>query len=54
MTSVAGHTYRLQYRDTLSGSWTSLPDRVATGPTLTVTNVVGGALQRYYRAQVVK
>ncbi len=49
--SVAGQRYRLQYKNSLSGTnWYDVPpDVVATGPTTTVTNALGGATQRYYR-----
>jgi hypothetical protein len=49
--SVAGQTYRLQYKNTLGGTnwYDVLPDIVATGPTTTLTNALGGATQRFYR-----
>jgi VCBS repeat-containing protein len=49
--SVAGQTYHLQYKDSLSGSsWNDLPpDVTATGPTTTATNALGNATQRFYR-----
>jgi hypothetical protein len=50
-TSVAGHAYRLQYRDQLTDpAWTDVvPDVTATGPVTSATNVVGNLPQRFYR-----
>jgi hypothetical protein len=49
--SVAGQTYRLQYKTNLAApSWTSvLPDLTATGPITVATNNVSGDPQRFYR-----
>jgi hypothetical protein len=49
--SVAGQTYRVQYKNNLTDpSWTDLPpDVTATGPTASATDVVGSLPQRFYR-----
>jgi hypothetical protein len=49
--SVAGQTYRVQYKNSLSDStWTDLPpDVTATGPTASKTDDVGSQAQRFYR-----
>jgi hypothetical protein len=53
--SVAGETYRVQYRTDVAGSgWTDLPpDVVATGPTANKTDAAAGTAQRYYRVMLV-
>jgi hypothetical protein len=50
-TSIAGKSYRLQYKESLTdASWTDLlPDVVATGATAIGTNAVDAAIQRFYR-----
>jgi len=54
--TVAGHTYRLQYKDNLTETyWTDLlPEVPATGPTATVYNSVGGSMQRFYQVILVQ
>jgi hypothetical protein len=54
--SVSGHTYRLQYRDSLaSGNWNDVvPDVPASGTTTTATQATGGANQRFYRVLFVQ
>jgi hypothetical protein len=54
--SVAGHTYRVQYEaDPGSATWSSVsPDCLATGATCTATNTLGTAPQRFYRVMVVQ
>ncbi len=49
--TLAGHTYRLQYRDDLGATgWLDvLPDVPASGPTASATNSVEGSTQRFYR-----
>jgi hypothetical protein len=49
--TTAGKTYRVEYKDELGETmWHPLgADRVATGPTLTITDSLAGHLQRYYR-----
>lgn len=49
--SVAGQTYRVQYKNGLADpNWTDLPpDVTATGPTASKTDVVGTLPQRIYR-----
>jgi hypothetical protein len=49
--AVAGHVYRLQYKANLTdANWLDvLPDVTATGVTMTTTNIVGTAPQRFYR-----
>jgi hypothetical protein len=53
-TAVAGHSYRLQYKDSLSApTWSDLlPDIPATLPTITVTSAIGSSPQRFYRVFV--
>ena len=53
--SVAGQTYRVQYKNDLSdASWTDLtPDVTATGATATKMDSVGAATQRFYRISFV-
>jgi predicted nucleic acid-binding protein len=55
-TSVAGNYYRLQYKDSLkTTNWNSVtPDVQATNQTASATNVLGGAIQRFYRAMLVQ
>jgi hypothetical protein len=55
-TSVAGNYYRLQYKDSLTTTnWNSVtPDVQATNQTTSATNVLGGAIQRFYRAMLVQ
>jgi hypothetical protein len=55
-TSVAGNYYRLQYKDSLkTTNWNSVtPDVQATNQTTSATNVLGGAIQRFYRAMLVQ
>jgi hypothetical protein len=54
--SVAGQTYRLQYKDRLTDTtWQDVqPDVLATGPTTTLTNSLGSATQRFYRVTLVQ
>ena len=49
--AIAGQTYRVQYKPTLAATnWTDLqPDITATGSTVSVTDAIGAAPQRYYR-----
>lgn len=49
--TIAGQTYRVQYKPTLAATnWTDLqPDITATGSTVSVTDAIGSAPQRYYR-----
>ncbi len=49
--SVAGQTYRLQYRDSLGNPvWQNVPsDIVATGPSTTQTNTIDAVAQRFFR-----
>jgi hypothetical protein len=49
--SVPGHTYRLEYKDSLSdSSWTQLgDDMLATAADVTFTDSSGGQAQRFYR-----
>jgi hypothetical protein len=49
--TVPGGTYRLQYKDSLDGaSWHDLgPDISAAACTISTTDLVGTAAQRYYR-----
>jgi hypothetical protein len=55
-TSVAGNYYRLQYKDSLTAaSWSGVtPDVQATNQTTSMTNVLGGATQRFYRVMLVQ
>jgi hypothetical protein len=52
-TSIAGKSYRLQYKESLTdASWTDLPPDVnATGTTATGTNAVNAASARFYRVK---
>jgi len=54
--SVAGLTYRWQYLGALgSTNWQDVvPDVTASGPTTTMTNIVGAAPQRFYRVMRVQ
>ena len=49
--AVAGHTYRLEFKNNWSDpQWSDLlPDVTAAGPTATTTNAPGPSTQRYYR-----
>jgi hypothetical protein len=49
--AVSGTTYWLQYKNLLTDpAWQDvLPPVVASGPTATATNALGGATQRFYR-----
>ncbi len=49
--SIAGRTYRLQFKSALSDSnWTDIaPDITASGTVVTATDGVGVASQRFYR-----
>jgi hypothetical protein len=49
--AVAGHSYMLERKDDLDGTgWNKVPPAApAAGTTATATDVVGGALQRFYR-----
>jgi hypothetical protein len=51
--SVSNLSYVLQYNDDLAGTnWTDVaPAVVATGTNAWMTNVLGGALQRFYRVR---
>jgi hypothetical protein len=53
--SVAGRTYHLQYKDSLSDlSWNDLaPDVTATGPTAGKSDAVDNVPQRIYRIKLV-
>jgi hypothetical protein len=53
--AVAGRSYRLQYRASLTdASWTDLlPDVPATGPTASTPDPVGSLPQRFYRIKLV-
>src|SRR5439155_896000 len=53
--SVAGQTYRVQYKNDLSDpNWTDLtPDVTASGATATKMDPVGAATQRFYRISFV-
>jgi hypothetical protein len=55
-TSVPGNYYRLQYNDNLAGTnWSDVtPDVLATNLTASMTNVLGGANQRFYRVMLVQ
>jgi hypothetical protein len=50
-TSIAGHSYRLEYKDDFAdANWNGSGSNVlATGATATATDAAGGALQRFYR-----
>ena len=49
--TTAGKTYRVEYKMNLNDTnWQPLgPDRLATGSSLTVTDVIGTNPQRFYR-----
>jgi hypothetical protein len=49
--AVSSNTYRLQYTDGLgTGTWNNtLQEVLATGSTMTTTNAIGNAPQRFYR-----
>ena len=49
--AVSGNLYRLQFTEGFgSATWNDiLPDVLATGPTVIVTNALGGSSQRFYR-----
>lgn len=53
--TVEGRNYRLQFRDTpWSTNWTdSPPDIPGTGGSVNGTNVLNGAIQRFYRVLLV-
>ena len=55
-TAVSGKKYRLQFNNAPGTSqWTDLPpDVLASGPTVTVTNAIGNASQRFYRVLLVQ
>jgi hypothetical protein len=55
-TSVAGNYYRLQYKNSLTAAiWSDvIPDIMATNQTASMTNVIGGATQRFYRVMLVQ
>jgi len=49
-TAVPGGTYRLQFKDSLdSATWHDLADTPATASTISTTDLVGTAAQRFYR-----
>jgi hypothetical protein len=52
--SVAGHTYQLEYSDTLTATnWTSvIPTVPASNSTSSTTNAVGNKLHRFYRVSL--
>jgi hypothetical protein len=52
--SVAGHTYQLEYSDTLTATnWTSvIPTVPASNSTCSTTNAVGNKLHRFYRVSL--
>jgi len=54
--AVSGKTYRLQFTEGVENpTWTDVvPDVLATGPTVTITNALGGSQQRFYRALLVQ
>ena len=48
--TIAGKTYRLEYKNQLSDpAWTSLGDFVASSSSLTINDNPGAARQRFYR-----
>jgi hypothetical protein len=55
-TAVSGRTYRLQFTDRPENAlWTDiLPDVMAAGPTVTITNTLGNFPQRFYRVRVLE
>ena len=52
--SIAGQTYRVQYKSNLAATnWTDLqPDVTAAGSTVSVSDTIGSAPQRFYRILV--
>jgi hypothetical protein len=53
--AVPGGTYRLQYKDSLdSTNWQDLGDIPATTSTISTTDLVGSAPQRFYRVLLVE
>ncbi len=54
--AIPGGTYRLQYKDTLDNpTWHDIvPDISATASTVTTTDLVNGASQRFYRVLLVQ
>ena len=52
--SVSNQPYVLQYKDDLAGTnWIEVTSTVlASGPSTSTTNVLGGALQRFYRVRL--
>ncbi|MGH8399305.1 MAG: hypothetical protein ACRETA_13855, partial [Gammaproteobacteria bacterium] len=54
--TVAGHTYRVQYKESLaSPNWTDVaPDIIANNSTASTTDIVGVTTQRFYRVFVVQ
>jgi hypothetical protein len=54
--TVAGHTYRLQYKtDLTSTSWNNVtPDIIANNSTASTTDNVGVSTRRFYRVFVVQ
>jgi hypothetical protein len=54
--TVAGHTYRLQYKTNLASTiWNNVtPDIIANNSTASTTDVVGVTTQRFYRVFVVQ
>jgi hypothetical protein len=52
--ALTGQTYHLQYKDNLSdANWQdALPDVTATGPTVTLTHLLGSAPFRFFRVQL--
>jgi Bacterial Ig domain/Cadherin-like domain len=54
--TVAGHTYRVQYKTNLSSaSWSDVtPDIIANASTASTTDIVGVTTQRFYRIFVVQ
>lgn len=54
-TTVPGGTYRLQYTDSLNNpAWHDLADISATTSTISTTDLVGNAQQRFYRVSLVQ
>ena len=49
--AIPGRTYRVEYKDSLTdAAWIQLEaNRLAAGPTLTITDEIGGRLRRFYR-----
>jgi hypothetical protein len=53
--SIAGETYQLQYRSSMSsGTWSNVPVSVTNsiGSTLTFTNPAGASPQGFYRFDI--